>query len=154
MKSIILCLLISTMGSIGSVSAEISKHPDSHVKKVMIPGVDKFIPFALEIRAGDTVQWMNNDTDDHTVVSDDVFNSPGFKNVNHLILGTDHNGGHPGFFKKTFRHPGTFVYYCRFHSKLDKDSQPIAPGPDGGIQDDKGNFGTPMMGVITVMPRY
>ena len=27
-----------------------------------------------------------------------------------------------------------------------------APGPDGGIQDDDGNYGTPMMGVITVLP--
>lgn len=154
MKSLFLCLLLSSMGSIGSASAQVPNHPNPHIKNVMIPGVDKFIPFALQIKAGETVQWMNNDTDDHTVVSDDVFNSPGFKNVNHLIPGTDHNGGHPGVFRKTFNHVGTFVYYCRFHSKLDKDNQPVAPGPDGGIQDDKGNFGTPMMGVITVMPRY
>jgi hypothetical protein len=28
----------------------------------------------------------------------------------------------------------------------------VAPGPDGGIQDPNGNFGTPMNGVITVLP--
>ncbi|MDD4975737.1 MAG: hypothetical protein PHY93_15375 [Bacteriovorax sp.] len=154
MKSLILCLILSTMGSIGSASADVSNYPNSHIKKVMIPGADKFIPFAMQIKAGDTVQWTNGDTDDHTVVSDDAFTSPGFGKMNALISGTDHNGGHPGVLKKTFNHPGIFVYYCRFHSKLDKDNQPIAPGPDGGIQDDKGNFGTPMMGVITVMPRY
>jgi hypothetical protein len=27
----------------------------------------------------------------------------------------------------------------------------VAPGPDGGIQDSKGNFGTPMSGVVTVL---
>jgi hypothetical protein len=27
------------------------------------------------------------------------------------------------------------------------------PGPDGGIEDANGNFGTPMSGVITVLPR-
>jgi hypothetical protein len=34
---------------------------------------------------------------------------------------------------------------------LDAHHQPIAPGPDGGIQDANGNFGTPMNGVITVL---
>ena len=53
-----------------------------------------------------------------------------------------------------FRHPGTFVYYCRLHAKLDEFNQPVAPGPDGGIQDASGNFGTPMSGVITVLPRH
>ncbi len=154
MKTIILCLLFSTLGSMGSALAGVDPQHDHHVKKVMIPGVDKFIPFAMQINEGETVQWMNNDTDDHTVVSDDAFTSPEYRKMNTLIPGTDHNGGHPGILRKTFRHPGTFVYFCRFHSKLDKDNQPVAPGPDGGIQDDKGNFGTPMMGIITVMPHH
>jgi plastocyanin len=34
-----------------------------------MPEEDRFTPFALTIHAGDTVQWVNNDTDDHTVVS-------------------------------------------------------------------------------------
>ena len=51
-----------------------------------------------------------------------------------------------------FRHAGTFVYYCRFHAVLDADSQPKAPGPMGGIQDPDGNFGTPMNGIVTVLP--
>jgi plastocyanin len=120
---------------------------------VAIPGEDRFLPFALTIRAGDTVEWVNEDTDDHTVVSDDIFNTTGPK-VNHLLTGTDKNGGKPGPpFAITFEHPGQFVYYCRFHSHLDADHQPTAPGPDGGIQDAAGNFGTPMSGVITVLAR-
>ncbi|MGH7894432.1 MAG: cupredoxin domain-containing protein [Candidatus Binatia bacterium] len=67
---------------------------------VIVPEEDRFLPFSLTIRAGESVRWVNGDTDDHTVVSDDAF----------------------------------------------------TPGPDGGIQDDDGTFGTPMMGVITVIP--
>jgi len=63
--------------------------------------------------------------------------------------GTASKGG-PGTFALTFTHPGTFVYYCRFHSHLDAANQPVAPGPKGGIQDANGNFGTPMMGIVTV----
>jgi len=62
-------------------------------------------------------------------------------------------------FRLQFTRLGTFVYYCRFHAHLDLDQQPVAPGPGqgpqpvpSGIQDENGNFGTPMMGTITVVP--
>ncbi len=116
-----------------------------------IPESDKFLPFHLTIRAGDTVTWVNNDTDDHTVVSDNAFNDAGHRGLDHVITGTDANNGQAGTFRAQFRHAGTFVYYCRFHAHLDGDNQPVAPGPDGGIQDTNGNFGTPMSGVITVV---
>jgi hypothetical protein len=51
-----------------------------------------------------------------------------------------------------FNQPGVVVYYCRFHAYLDASNQPAAPGPNGGIQDANGNYGRPMMGVITVVP--
>ena len=154
MKLFVLCLVILSMQSIESACAGSDLPTIYRIKNVVIPDSDKFIPFAMEIKAGDTVQWTNTDTDDHTIVSDDVFTSVNFRGINKIIHGTVNNGGHPGIFRKTFNHRGTFIYYCRFHSKLDKDKQPIAPGPEGGIQDEKGNYGTPMMGVITVMPRY
>ena len=122
----------------------------SRLHRVVVPEEDRFTPLALTVHPGDTVQWVNHDTDDHTVVSDDAFNTAGNHGVNHLLTGTDANGGQPGVFSLHFDHPGTFVYYCRFHSHLDADNQPVAPGPRGGIQDSTGNFGTPMMGVITV----
>jgi hypothetical protein len=74
----------------------------------------------------------------------------GHRGLDHLLPGTDSNGGQPGRFQLRFSRPGTFVYFCRFHAHLDNDHQPIAPGPEGGIQDANGNFGTPMMGIITV----
>jgi plastocyanin len=123
----------------------------SHLQ-VIVPEEDRFTPFAQTIHVGDSVKWINMDTDDHTVVSDDFLNTTGRFGLNVLIKGTDNNGGKPGVFTFRFSTPGTFVYYCRFHSHLDAHHQPVAPGPDGGIQADDGNYGTPMMGVITVLP--
>ena len=114
------------------------------VHEVNIPDSDRFTPFALTIRQGDSVRWTNGDTDDHTVVSDDAFNTTDNAGTNQVLPA---NGGS---LTLTFKHPGTFVYYCRFHAHLDEFNQPVAPGPEGGIQDSNGNFGTPMSGVITV----
>jgi len=106
--------------------------PTTH-HQVIVPGEDRFKPFSLTIRVGDSVEWINNDTDDHTVVSNDFFNTTGDKNVNTLLPGTDSNGGVPGTFTMRFTKPGVFNFYCR-------------------IQDPTtGNYGTPMMGVITVL---
>jgi plastocyanin len=120
--------------------------------QVIVPEEDRFTPFSQTIHAGDAVRWINMDTDDHTVVSDDAFNTAGNRHINIVLKGTDNNGGQPGTLVLHFSHPGTFVYYCRFHAHLDGDNQPVAPGPEGGIQDPDGNHGTPMMGIITVLP--
>jgi plastocyanin len=118
------------------------------VRQVTVPPEDRFYPFALQIRAGDSVRWVNTDSDDHTVVSDDALNTAGPTGVDKLLPPDRRNA-----VTLQFNRPGTFVYYCRFHAKLDRFNQPVAPGPDGGIQDADGNFGTPMSGVITVLPR-
>jgi plastocyanin len=132
-----------------------SAHASPRVhRQIIVPQEDRFTPFGLTIRSGEVVQWINMDTDDHTVVSDDFFNTAGHNGTDQLLPGTDSNHGQPGTFALRFRRPGTFVFYCRFHAHLDDDHQPVAPGPRGGIQDPiTGNFGTPMMGVITVLPR-
>src|SRR5262245_29053635 len=111
-------------------------------KTVTIPDEDRFVPFALTIHIGDSVRWVNNDTDDHTIVAISRFTTTDHKTVNHLILGTDNNGGQPGEFTLKFSQEGRFSYHCRFHAKLDAHHQPIAPGPRGGIQSANGNFGT------------
>ena len=117
----------------------------STVHQVTVPDSDRFTPFALTIHSGDVVRWVNNDTDDHTVVSDDAFNTTGPRGFDQLLPAGSSR-------RLRFDNPGTFVFYCRFHSHLDEVQQPVAPGPDGGIQDSNGNFGTPMSGVITVLP--
>jgi len=131
------------MGALRAVADHSGGEGSLH--KVTVPEADRFAPFALTIREGDAVLWVNNDEDDHTVVSDDAFDTAGHKGTDHLIAADG------GKFVLQFDHPGTFVYYCRFHSHLDAFNQPVAPGPDGGIQDPNGNYGTPMSGVITVL---
>lgn len=120
--------------------------------QVIVPGEDRFTPFAQTIHAGEAVRFINMDTDDHTVVSLDVFNTAGNRKLNVVLKGTDNNNGKPGTLLLHFNRPGTFVYYCRFHAHLDDSNQPVAPGPKQGIQDPDGNYGTPMMGIITVVP--
>jgi len=115
------------------------------VRQIIVPDEDRFIPFAITVRVGQPVVWINNDADDHTVVSDDAFNTAGHRGTNVLLKA---NGGN---FLLVFKHPGVFPFYCRFHAMLDAENQPKAPGPDGGIQDPNGNYGTPMNGVITVV---
>ncbi len=147
---IALALAVPSLTLLTGSSASVASSTREHRHVILIPEADKFVPYHLTIEVGDRVTWVNNDTDDHTIVSDDAFNTDGHHGLDHLIPGTDDNGGKPGIFKLKFDHPGTFVYYCRFHAHLDADSQPVAPGPDGGIQDANGNFGTPMNGIISV----
>src|SRR5438034_11269218 len=54
-------------------------------QQITVPAEDRFTPFGLTIHPGDTVRWVNNDTDDHTVVSDDVFNTAGHQGTNRLL---------------------------------------------------------------------
>ena len=149
------CSIIGISVLLGIVPRAHAGHDDGDDQKVhrqvIVPEEDRFSPFALTIHRGETVEWVNQDTDDHTVVSDDELNTTGPEGFNQLLPGTDSNHGQPGVLQIRFRHTGTFIYYCRFHSHLGADQQPVAPGPDGGIQDANGNFGTPMMGVITVL---
>ena len=148
--SVVVAVLLG--GSLLGVSTPSQAHDAGRLQHVIVPEADRFAPFALEIHAGDTVEWSNHDTDDHTIVSDRAFTTAGHREVNQLLPGTVSNGGKAGTVRLRFTHPGTFVYYCRFHAHLDAFNQPVAPGPEGGIQDANGNDGTPMMGVITVLP--
>jgi plastocyanin len=143
LSALFLCVLVTTVAS----PAQTVSNNDNHhktVKVIKVPGEDRFLPFAITVRVGTTVVWVNNDTDAHTIVSNDVFNTAGHRGTNVQI-----DPG--GKFALTFNRVGQFPYYCRFHSMLDADMQPKAPGPDGGIQDRDGNYGTPMNGVITVV---
>jgi len=82
----------------------------SWARQIIIPAEDRFTPYALTIGAGDTVQWVNQDTDDHTVVSDDVFTTAGHLHTDQLLPGTDSTGGPPSTFTRRFSQPGVFVY--------------------------------------------
>jgi len=134
------------LGMNGRVSWGAGPRPQIAARQIIVPGEDRFRPFAVTIHLGQSVQWINMDTDVHAVVSNDFFVTSDNKGTNKLLPG---NGG---TLTLTFNKPGVFPFYCKFHAVLDKDFQPKAPGPNGGIQDPNGNYGTPMNGVITVLP--
>ncbi|SRR6266496_5594667 len=143
-------LILLTAGAIVFTMSSRARAGDNGNRKpgavqVIVPDEDRFSPFAVTIRVGQWITWVNNDTDDHTIVSDDAFNTAGHRGVNVTLPA---NGG---TYSLRFVHPGVFPYYCRFHAMLDDHNQPKAPGPDGGIQDANGNYGTPMSGVVTVV---
>ena len=112
--------------------------------KITIPGDDRFVPFAVTVKVGTKVEWVNKDTEGHYLVSNNKFNTAGHRGVNMLIPA----GGKVSL---VFNQVGVFPFYCSLHSMLDADHQPKAPGPAGGIQDQNGNYGTPMNGVVTVI---
>lgn len=143
-------LVIAMLAIATPIAAAHSASPASPGATVTVPLEDRFTPFSVTIHAGQSVRWVNTDADDHTIVSDDAFNTTDHRGLDKLLVGTDTTGGDPGIGKLVFNTPGTFVYYCRFHAHLDANNQPVAPGTDGGIQDANGNFGTPMTGVVTV----
>ena len=140
LPSLLVCFV-----SLHAFAQNTAKTSHAPIRQIIVPDEDRFTPFAITVRVGQAVVWINNDTDDHTVVSDDAFNTAGHRGTNVVLPA---NGGQ---FTLVFKHPGVFPFYCRFHAMLDADNQPKAPGPDGGIQDANGNYGTPMNGVITVV---
>ena len=62
----------------------------------------KFVPATVKIKAGDTVEWINDDNDAHTVDSvKNLFDSGG--------LDTNEMWTH------TFKTAGSFAYFCALH---------------------------------------
>jgi plastocyanin len=64
----------------------------------------KFLPADLEVKAGDTVEWTNKDSAEHTITFDD-----GSANEKLPAGGT---------VSHTFTKKGTFTYYCALHPKM------------------------------------
>ncbi|HEX8993046.1 MAG TPA: NBR1-Ig-like domain-containing protein [Anaerolineales bacterium] len=65
-----------------------------------------FQPSSLQVKAGTTVTWTNNDNTAHTVTSD----TAGVFDSGTLAVGTA--------FSFTFTQTGTFAYHCNIHSSM------------------------------------
>jgi plastocyanin len=66
----------------------------------------KYSPETIEIKRGETVEWQNNDLTPHTVTSQ---------------TGNELNSGSvepDATWNHTFSQPGTFPYYCTFHTEM------------------------------------
>jgi plastocyanin len=66
----------------------------------------KYSSNTVHIKAGETVEWANDDLTPHTVTSD----SGGELNSGSIDVGST--------WRHTFNQPGTFAYFCTFHREM------------------------------------
>lgn len=107
----------SALSRIVSVENQIAGLSNTH--KVIIPfkagldgyyAPDKFYqPGKLELRPGDSVEWINEDTVIHTA-SSSAFNSG--------ALWPAGSSQGPFTFEHTFHNPGTYYYTCELHPQM------------------------------------
>ena len=76
-------------------------------------GDKAFSPNPIDIKAGNTVTWTNNDNETHTVTSG--------SGANDTNLGNQFDSGlfepkQP--FTQTFKSPGEFSYFCQIHPAM------------------------------------
>jgi len=128
----VVVLTASCGGSSGSSGGSTAGLPST--ARITIPKADRFEPFLLEIAAGGTVTFTNQDTDAHTVVSMPT-DPVDFK----LLVETGKS------VKQTFSQSGIYGYYCDAHSDYDKTT--------GLIKAKKGADAYPisMYGIIVVV---
>jgi plastocyanin len=99
--------LLSACGSANDSAASSATSLPSSVT-VSIPKADRFEPFLVEITAGGSVTFKNEDTDAHTVVS--MPTDP----VDFKLLAMPAQS-----VTQTFTQPGIYGYYCDAHSNYD-----------------------------------
>jgi|GEM_PF-3204097 len=104
---------------------------------VVIPGADRFTPFVLTITQGDTVRWVNKDTDEHVIVT-----VPGTPESFTLPVQGGRSVSH------TFHKAGIYYYYCSIHATYDARTGQVAGNPQ--MAD---NPYEPMEGVVVVQDR-
>jgi plastocyanin len=76
-----------------------------------------FQPASVEVAAGDTVTWSNDDTEGHTVTAiDGAFNS------GVMTVGVE--------FSMSFDTPGTFDYFCAIHPEMTGTVVVTEPDPE------------------------
>ncbi|HEX5064628.1 MAG TPA: cupredoxin family copper-binding protein [Myxococcota bacterium] len=63
----------------------------------------QFVPATVEVRAGATVTWVNDDEEIHSIVASS-FNSPGLDVAQHFSI--------------RFESPGTYEYRCALHPQM------------------------------------
>jgi plastocyanin len=81
-----------------------ARRPAQRTVNARINGL-AYIPSRIEVAAGTTVQWKNQDPLVHTVTATDgSFGSPQF--------------GLDGTYRHTFTRPGTYSYYCTLHPNM------------------------------------
>ncbi len=82
-----------------------SAAPASTANNVTISGM-RFQPAAIRVKSGQQVTWMNNASMPHTVTG---------RNEGKLA---SEQLGRGSLYSYTFKHPGTYEYYCALHPSM------------------------------------
>jgi plastocyanin len=72
-----------------------------------------FSPSTLTVKAGTTVEWLNDGPSSHTTTSDAALWDSG--SLNPPSGSGAYSGGSGGTFSYTFMTPGTYTYHCSLH---------------------------------------
>jgi plastocyanin len=101
-RCIAILAVVTLLLGVWSFAADAKDDDKSH--KVTIKNL-KYDPPKLTIKPGETVQWINKDDNDHTVIADDE------------SFASD-NLGSGDKFTHTFDKKGTFKYHCKYHPRM------------------------------------
>ncbi len=115
-------LTASACGSSSPMGSSSNPPPGTPVQSISM--IDfAFSPPSPSIKAGTTVQWVNNGTTVHTATSDNagVWNSQDVAPAhpdNSCPYPPCSGTTPPGTFSFTFTQPGTYPYHCTYHGAL------------------------------------
>ena len=99
--------------SLGKNMSSITNAPNK-VTIVGVKGNQSYDPNSINIKAGDTVTWINADIVAHTVTSG--------KDYNPLTSGKVFESGSiisNGVYRLKFTNPGVYDYFCLFHPSME-----------------------------------
>src|SRR5438105_889499 len=102
---------------------------------INIPKADRFEPFLLEIAAGGTVTWTNQESDGHTVLTD-----PGVTVQFKFVVPAN------GQVSYTFDKPGIYPYFCDAHAQWNSDIKRVE------ARQGSSEYPAAMEGVVFVLP--
>lgn len=98
-------LILASILLISSISLGISADLSQAAVSIVEIKSFSFQPDSITVQAEATVSWVNRDSVDHTVTSED-----GTFNSGNIMSG--------GEFKFTFTKPGTYNYHCSIHPSM------------------------------------
>lgn len=98
-------LILASILLISSISLGICADPSQAAVSTVEIKSFSFQPESITVQVGGTVSWVNRDSVDHTVTSEE-----GTFNSGNIMSG--------GEFKFTFTKPGTYNYRCSIHPSM------------------------------------
>lgn len=121
-KSPIFYIMLVTLAAASiSFIAAASSARAARLKPVYIHenGANDFLESIVAVRPGQPVEFVNEDTGDHTVVGYKPYQAGAkIKGINGKLVGTKGPGHKIGKYRVTFTHTGVYPYYCSVHAHL------------------------------------